>query len=77
MFVIFDDLYVYGKFGLWVLFLSFILVLDLYVHVTPHKIWKNVLDVDPPIMIKATFVPADYMIGNPANNFVSLSPERT
>ena len=28
MFVIFYDLYVYGKFGLWVLFLSLILVHD-------------------------------------------------
>ena len=28
MFVIFDDLYVYGKLGLWVFFLSLILVLD-------------------------------------------------
>ena len=40
-----------------------------------HATWKNILDVDAPIMIQATHVPNDkLMIGNRVKIFPNLSP---
>lgn len=45
--------------------------------VTEHTIWKKIFDVDAPIIIQTTHVPADkLMIGIKARIFPNLSPRR-
>ena len=48
---------------------------DSTVQVGPHTVEKNIFDVEPPMMIKATHVPPDrYMIGNATSQFASFGP---